>query len=192
MQNVKDMTEGKLNSPYLLALVQPEHYQDMIDFFGIRLTDKADAQGRSILHIAAYRNNYDLAAYLLDNNFDIDTLDANGHTALFYAITVYGPIINWTKPVIEDEKTAKINFVSDMPYYSDPRGIQQRQVALVGLLLDKGINVNQQNTWGWTVLHFACAGYPADLQELLIAKGASENLKTAFGRTGADILALRK
>jgi hypothetical protein len=60
MQNVKDMTDGKLNSPYLIALVQPENYEKMIDFFNIKITDKADALGNSILHIAAMRNNPEL------------------------------------------------------------------------------------------------------------------------------------
>jgi ankyrin repeat protein len=192
MENVKTMTGGKLNSPYLLALVQPENYQKMIDFFHIDLAGKADAAGCSILHVAAYRSNYDLTAYLLENDFDINLLDNNGHTALFYAITIYGPGIDWTNPVIEDKTMAKINFTSDMPYYRDPKAVQREQVRIVTALLDAGINVNQQNRAGWTVLHFASAAYPAGLRELLIANGADQNVKTKFGRTSADILALRK
>jgi ankyrin repeat protein len=192
MQDVKDMTGGKLNSPYLLVLVGPENYQSMIDFFHINLTDKADAEGNSILHVAACRNNLDLTLYLLENGFDVNSLDSNDHTALFYAITVYGPTIDWASPVIEDETTARIKFSSDMPYYSDPRAMQQKQIRIVTALLEAGININQQNKAGWTVLHFASAAYPDGLQELLISYGADRNIKTNFGRTGADILALRR
>jgi ankyrin repeat protein len=192
MQNVKDMTDGKLNSPYLLALVQPENYQKLINFFDINLTGKADALGNSILHIAAHRNNYDLTAYLLESNFDINMLDSNGHTALFYAITNFGPDIDWFNPVIENKKTAKINFVSDMPFYGNPINERQKQVRIVIALLDKGININQQNKWGWTVLHFASAAYSMGLQKLLIENGADQNLRTSFGRTSNDILSLRK
>lgn len=192
MENVKVMTGGKLNSPYLLALVQPENYQKMIDFFRINLSDKADAEGNSILHVAAYRNNFDLTRYLIENDFDINLLDNNGHTALFYAITFYGPDIDWTNPVIEDQTTARVKFSSDMPYYSNPRALQERQVRIVTALLEAGINVNQQNNAGWTVLHFASAAYPSGLQELLISYGADQNIKTNLGRTSADIRALRK
>lgn len=192
MMKVKELTDGKLTSPYLLALVESEQYSKVIDFFEINLTDKADALGNSILHVAAKRNNYDLLMYLLENEFDINTLDNRNHTALFYAITVFGAKIDWHNPVIEDESTAHIKFVSDMPYYNDPRSVQQTQVKIVYALLEAGINLDQQDSYGWTVLHFASAAYPEGLQELLIAKGADQSLNTNYGRTAADILALRK
>jgi len=209
MQNVKDMTSGKINSPYLLVLVEPENYQKMIDFFNINLTDRideistsilgslslpdtVDEFGTSILHVAARRNNLDLAAFLLEKKFDVNVLDDNNHTALFYCITSYGPSINWVAPVIEDKTTAKINYVSDMPNYGpDARNFQMRQVRLATLLFDAGINVNQRNKAGWTVLHFA-ASYSDGLREILIEKGADQKIKTNFGRTAADILTLRK
>jgi len=192
MQNVKDMTNGKLNSPYLLALVQPEDYQKTIDFFNINLIDKTDALGNSILHIAAMRNNLDLVNYLLKRNFDINTLDNNNQTALFYCITSFGPRIDWVTPVIENETTAKINYISDMPFYIDAHSIRMSQARIGISLLDAGINVNQQNKAGWTVLHFACASYPVGPQEILIEKGADQSIKTNFGRTAMDIFALRK
>jgi ankyrin repeat protein len=187
---VKEITGDKLTSPYIIALVEPENYQKAIDFFGISLTDRADAFGRSILHVAAYRNNYDLVKYLLEYKFNINVLDDNNQTALFYAITVFGPSIDWTNPIIEDETTAKIKFVSDMPYYGNPQAVQQKQVSIVTALLDSGINVNQQNKTGWTVLHFAASFYPEGLRELLVSKGADQGLKTNLSRTANDILAM--
>jgi ankyrin repeat protein len=192
MQNVKYIAGDKLNSPYLLELVEPVYYQQMIDFFNINLEDKTDALGNSILHIAAMRNNLNLVKYLLEKKFNVNVLDNNNHTALFYCITSFGPSINWNNPIIEDETTAKINYISDMPYYSNSNDIKMRQAQIGTLLLDSRINVNQQNNSGWTVLHFACASYPTGPQETLIERGVNQNLKTNFGRTAADILALKK
>jgi ankyrin repeat protein len=192
MQNVKEITGDSLNSPYLLAIVDPENYQKVIDYFGIQLTARVDELNNTILHIAASLNNDSLVAFLLERNFNINVLNDNNHTALFYAITVYGPSIDWNTPVIEDETSARIKFISDMPYYLDPRAIQEKQVRIVTSLLNNRINVNQQDKSGWTVLHFACRAYPAGLQELLISKGANQTLKTNFGRTSADMLELRK
>ena len=207
MQKVNDIADGKLTSPYLLALVEPEHYQEVIDFFNIVLTDKIEEYyvnfysidesddykpGHSILHVAAIRNNSDLVKYLIENDFDVNSVDSNKQTALFYAITYFGPKIDWKNPVIEDETTAKIHFISDMPYYSNAKAVQEKQVEIVYTLLDAGIDINQQNSEGWTVLHFASAAYPEGLQELLIEKGADAELQTKFGRTAADLLSPRE
>jgi ankyrin repeat protein len=35
MENVNAITNGKLNSPYILQIVQPENYRNVIDFFYI-------------------------------------------------------------------------------------------------------------------------------------------------------------
>ena len=192
MQNVKDITGDKLNSPYLLALVDAENYQQVIEYFKINLNDKTDALGSSILHVGAMRNNLNLVKYLLENNFNVNVLDNNNHTALFYCITSFGPNINWNLPIIENETTAKINYISDMPFYMDPTDLKMRQAQIGILLLDHGIKINQQNSSGWTVLHFASASYPVGPRDTLIERGADQNIKTNYGRTAADIIALRK
>jgi len=191
MQNVKYITGDKLNSPYLLALVDIENYQQIIEYFNINLNDKTDVLGNSILHVGAMRNNFNLVKYLLENKFNVNVLDNNNHTALFYCITSFGPSINWNIPIIENETTARINYISDMPFYRDPTDLKMRQAQIGILLLDYGIKVNQQNNSGWTVLHFASASYPAGPRAILIERGADQNIKTNYGRTDADIMALR-
>jgi ankyrin repeat protein len=191
LQNVNTITNGKLNSPYILQIVQPQYYPDVIDFFNINLIDRVDTLGNTILHTAARYNNADLVKYLLDRNFNVNLLDNNNHTALFYCITSFGPSINWNNPVIEDESTAKINYISDMPYYSNPIDVKMRQAQIGNLLLEAKININQQNKSGWTVLHFANVSYPAGPKEFLIEMGANQNIRTNLGRTAADISMLR-
>jgi ankyrin repeat protein len=191
MQNVNKLTEGKLNSPYLLRVVEPENYQNTMDFFNINLSDEVDELGRSVLHIAADFNDVNLVTFLLEKNININLLDDNNHTALFYCITSFGPSINWEKPITEDETTVKINFRGDMPFYLNPTDVKTRQAQVFNLLVNAGINVNQQNKHGWTVLHFANYAYPAASLAVLKSGNVNQKLKTNFGRTADDIQAMR-
>ena len=49
------------------------------------------------------------------------------------------------------------------------------QTAVVGLLLEKGANVNQGDIDGFTPLHIAAQKGRAEIVELLLAKGADAN-----------------
>ncbi|MCL2247368.1 MAG: ankyrin repeat domain-containing protein [Lentimicrobiaceae bacterium] len=194
LHNVKKIAGDTLNSPLLLVLVDAENYQQTIEFFNINLEDRVDALGNSILHVAAMRNNLDLATYLLERNFDVNALNDNHHTALFYNVTSFGPSINWNSPVIEDETKARIHYIGDMPFYSNPLGVRMRRAQIGLMLLDAGINVNQQDLSGWTVLHFAGASSyagGASTMEFFIERGADQGLETNLGRTAEDILAMR-
>jgi ankyrin repeat protein len=187
LQIVKEVTGDKLHSPHILTFVQPENYQRIIKDFDINISDKVDDLGRTILHIAAIRNDVELTKYLLENGFNVNTLDNNNQTALFYCITSIGPEIIWEKPIIENENTAKINYIGGIPYYNNLREIRTRQAAVGSMLLDAGINVNQQNRDGWTVLHFAYASYNKGPKKTLTENGAKPTLKTKFGRTPDDL-----
>jgi ankyrin repeat protein len=200
IKTAKDVSNNTLTSPYILVHFEPENYKTAVEAFNINLESKVfDSSilggsidlGSTVLHVAARRNNADLVKFLLETKVDVNALDNNRQTALFYAITAYGPRVNWESPIVENETTAKLNFSGDLPYYSNARQVQQKQVANVLALLDANININQQNYAGWTVLHFAAAAYPEGLRELLIEHGADTNLKTNMNRTAEDILQLR-
>ena len=192
--HIVSVTDGKLKNPLILRYVSPEEYNKASELLNLdfKYTDK---KGNSALHqIADYlnENSASMLKYAIEKDADVNHLNNNNQTALFYAITAFGPTINWDNPVIEDEEKAKINFIGDMPYYQNPRVLQQNQVEIVNTLLQKKISINQKDSFGWTVLHYANAAYPAGLSELLIANGADNNIKTNFGRTAEDIRALRK
>ena len=192
IQTVRELTGHKLNSPFLLFLVPPENYQRTIDYFSINRTDETDSLGRTVLHIAAMRNNVDLVRFLLENNIEVNAVDNYNHTALFYCITSFGPKINWEKPIIEDEKNARINYISSMPQYWNPVEYRMRGALIGNMLLNADIDVNIQNGAGWSVLHFSSASFPRGPFETLIERGANRELKTNFKRTADDIIAMRK
>lgn len=186
-----DVTCGKVNNPVVLQYVNAENYEETIAFFELDVTSPVNEYGTTFLQNAAHAFNLDMVKYLIDK-VDINEVDGNGINVLVYACTAYGPGINFSEPVIENEEVAKINFASDMPFYMDPKSIQQKQLAIVDMLLKAGVDVNNKDKYGWTMLHYASAYYPEGLQELLIENGADVNAKTNFGRTPADIEALRK
>jgi ankyrin repeat protein len=168
-------------------------YQSIIDFFKIDLTAKIGKAGSSIFHIAVSQRNRDLVDYLLENNFDINTLDDYNHTALFYLAIDPRINMNWENPVIENETIAKLN-------YTDENGRSHPLVFLSDRyfwdrLLDTGINVNQQNKAGWTVLHFIAASNNSWFQAFSLERFATEintDLKTNYGRTAEEVAALRE
>jgi len=188
--NVKDVTCGKLTTPYILKYFDKDQLDKVIETFSINISAPVDKNGTTLLQNAANNFNVDLVEYLI-GKIDINQKNNNGINALVYACTAYGPSINWKDTIIENDDTAKINFVSDMPYYRDPKDVQMKQLKIVEMLLDANIEINNQDIYGWTVLHYASAFYPEGLQELLISKGANTNLKTKFGRTADDIKNLK-
>ncbi|MCL2720814.1 MAG: ankyrin repeat domain-containing protein [Treponema sp.] len=190
MQTVYEITEGQLNSPYLLRIVEPENYQRVVEYFNINLSDRVDGIGRTILHIAAINNDVNLITYLLSKNININVLDNNNNTALIYCIMSFGPSVNWVNPIIEDAENVRINYISDMPYYLNPSNVKMRQAQVGVLLLNAGININLQNKYGWTALHFACAS-SSGARETLILRGANQNIRTNFGRMPNDLIISR-
>jgi ankyrin repeat protein len=197
IETVKQISDNKFNNPIILKYgslryADSENYQTLVDAFNLKLSDKINNLGQTILHDAVQNIDADLVKYLLSQKVNINAVDNNDHNALFYAITAFGPSIDWQSPIIENDTEARIKFNGGEPFYSNPRELQQQQVGIVMALLQAKINVNQQNYAGWTVLHFASARYPEGLQTLLIDNGVNKNLKTKFGRTAEDVLKLRR
>lgn len=193
-EKLKKITVGKLSNPLILYLVTSDKYDIVSELLNLDFNYK-DEMGNSLIHLAAKnidKNSLEVIKYAIKKGTSINSLNNSNQTALFFASTYYGPSINWSDPINENEEVAKINFIGGMPYFMNAREIQKAQVEVVLFLLKNKINVNQVDIFGWTVLHYASAFYPEGLIELLISNGADKDIKTKFGRTYLDIFNQRE
>jgi ankyrin repeat protein len=71
------------------------------------------------------------------------------------------------------------------------RLIKKGDIVAIRSLLDDGLNPNQTNRFGWTLLMLAALQGRTDIADLLIAKGADPSKLNKFGDS-ADSLALVK
>jgi len=189
----RKITNNQLSNNYLLFCAQPEEYDGIKEKYSIDISSIITENGETLLHIAARRSNTALIEYLISNNCDINALDKNGNTALFYAISSAGPNINWQAPFFEDQKLVNVNILSvptrgDTPFPNLQAQREQgdRIINTIKILCENGINLNAQNTLGWTALHLSYVKYSEVLRELLNSYGANNKIKTKTGRLPED------
>jgi len=170
-------------SPIFLMRLNPEKYSYFIKELNIDINMKNDPV--SVFHNACLSFNTDLVSYLIDNGIDINSTDKTGNNALTHTVMAFGPYVDWAGPINEEEDSIIYN--SDMPNFRDPKSVQMRNVATLQTLLKAGIDVNMQDEYGWSPVHFAAASKPAGLMEILIENGADLELKTSTGLTVYDL-----
>ena len=184
--------DSMIDSSFLLAVKSPWDYDYYITSLPIDISAEIPGSTMSLLHMAAFLNNPDLIQYLLGTAYDVNTIDSKGTTPLAYAIMAYGPNINWLNPVIEDSESVKINYISDMPYFTNPQEYQKKNIRSVKLLLDHNADINLQNQYGWNAFHFASYAKPAGLIELLRTYETNESVLTNFNRSPLDLAIANK
>lgn len=136
-----------------------------------------DDHGRSVLHSAISGNAYDAKVIsLLQYDVDINLVDSSGNTPLMYAL-IHKRRERVALKLIELDAT--INAVNDRGYTALSYASSNSDPQLVKLLLDKGANVNHQDSTGATPLirsvRFRRDKESAEIAQLLIANGASVN-----------------
>ena len=66
------------------------------------------------------------------------------------------------------------------------RAARNNQTDVVRYLLNNGANVNKQNRWGSTALHFACSSISTDAMRILLQHGARKDIKNDRGSKPMD------
>jgi len=176
----------------------------------------ANHQGKTALMIGAQSGDYPLCAALIMAGAGINVKNANGGTPLMHAavggnIQVVTAMLDagarpnvravngWTALALASAKghvavMEQLLLVGADPNMGDVFGWtplmhgveQERADAVVLLLSQANIQVNQRNTDGVTALHRALAQGFWEISRLLVGAGASMDLEDESGRTPAD------
>jgi ankyrin repeat protein len=188
---LKYLTENNISNSFILLYIKPNEYNIYIKEFNININNKIDEFGRTVLHYGVRLQNTELLDYLLENGININSLDNNGHTALFYDFEFYP--IDWYNPVIEDDDIVKFNYANDNYFYGKPyysrkiKTTDGRVEYILNRLLENNINVNKKTNYGWTILHFSIFSTTEYVYNILLSYGADENILTNYGRRPKDL-----
>nr|XP_025045650.1 ankyrin-3-like [Pelodiscus sinensis] len=149
---------------------------------------------QNFLHMAALKDESNLAQMLLKNGATVDAKDEKGQTALGYAISQgsektvkvlleAGASIDWyiidvacnknkqsiLKMLLEYSKGLSPDTMESALF----KAVQKNLHGIVVALLDKGTDINAHNEMQYTPLLMACEMGKTETAEVLIVKGAS-------------------
>lgn len=136
----------------------------------------------------ARMNDESYEDFLLAHGADIKYRDANGRNILYYAM-ITRPNVMYQDNLIETKD--EINWemlgwilegLGDKPYF------RTELIERVKKYISLGADVNNQDKYGWTVLHYASTTpWYRELRKLLLENGADPTIKTKCGRTADDV-----
>lgn len=136
----------------------------------------------------ARMNDESYEDFLLAHGADIKYRDANGRNVLYYAM-ITRPNVMYQDNLIETKD--EINWemlgwilegLGDKPYF------RTELIERVKKYISLGADVNNQDKYGWTVLHYASTTpWYRELRKLLLENGADPTIKTNCGRTADDV-----
>lgn len=190
---------------------------EIFDFFLAAGLDAntANENGETPLLLAASRGSKEVVAYWLAKSNDVNIENRKGQNALALAVAGNNKIEVLDLLI---DKGAKVD--NNLPYlltssfrgnlkdykkkleYLESKGVSPKGQALLHIaiekgefdllkyLLDKGLNINQTNTDGYTPLHFAAMNSKdTGMLQFLVNNGADTKQKTEFEESVHDLAA---
>ena len=139
-----------------------------------------DERGQPGLFLALRSESYQVVAALLAHpDIRVDAVNANSETPLMMA-ALRGNL-EWTRRLIE--RGGAVNREGWTPVHYAASGPEAK---VVGLLLDRGADLNARSPNGSTPLMMAARYGSVDAALLLLARGADPRLKNDLGLNAAD------
>lgn len=207
-----DLEEKDLlgNTPLMLAVYYGdikvyEKMKERCDIYTV------DSMGNTLLHLAASSGNIEIFNELVGLGLDINAENINGNAPLVYAngIDMYKNILgkmNMEEPSEELAQSILFNAISDevlneiitREYVDIDMLDKEGNNALVHAyslgnyevfkkLIELGININNKNNEGNTVLHLCVRDNMLDYVEVLLQGNADKRAKNNLGLTPVDI-----
>jgi ankyrin repeat protein len=155
--------------------------------------DVRDANGNTPLHIAVLYRRAENLDEVLKVNPNVDEINAEGYAPLHLAVM-------WSN----NEKAIELLFLEGADVnILDPMGknallvsIGSHQIGYIKLLVSTGIDINSQNNYGNTALHYPIFNvlknkmylpYSKEIVKNLVEEGADPNVKNKDGKTPMDL-----
>ena len=137
-----------------------------------------DEYGNTLLMLASFQSDPDIAAFLIAKGADVNARDESGQTPL-HCVASSG-YVQFAQTLLDNG--AKVN-AQETNGYTPLYWAESKE--MVKLLLKNGAKVNIRNAGGWTPLHIALMSpnhAKLEVVELLIQYGADVNAINLYGR----------
>ena len=146
---------------------------------GVDLNFGDEKENRTPLMIAAANGNLELMKLFLEKGAEVDAVDKNGTTAIYYAILRNKPAA--VKFLIE--KNTDINHKSTTDLTPLMGAARMKRAEIIPILLKAGAKINEQNQSKITALHFAVASGDKETVKAILKGKPDINLKDKRGAT---------
>lgn len=157
--------DENMTSP-LMAAIKAKSYETAQVLIDANANLKvADDNGYTPLHYAVMYNQIGITQLIATHWCDIDAQDNEGNTPLFYAVTKDMAILQTLLNAGADK-----NGLNGKNRTALHNAVLKNNITNVRLLLDNGVNVNIEDIYGHTPIHYAQKG--SQIYNMLLESGA--------------------
>lgn len=146
--------------------------KELIKYSNLHTTD---IKGNNILHMAIYSRDIEILKFILSSNIDINSRTLIGESALHIACNLQ--LIDMIDILLQDPKIDSSLADYEMDFTPLHYSVNLNNIQIINKLLNnKNTNINAQDRFGNTVLHYAILNNNIELFNLFIDKNINTNL----------------